>query len=68
MLLLRLAQINCHLRYGYTFSKRTELYGMYTALNNDTAANYNFNGGNTVTGSAAGSKLSGFGVGLVHSF
>jgi len=56
------------LRYGYNFSKRTELYGMYSALTNDAAANYNFTGGNIVTGSVAGAKLSGFGVGLVHTF
>ncbi len=56
------------LRYGYEFSKRTELYGMYSALTNDAAANYNFNGGTAVTGSIAGAKLSGFGVGLNHTF
>jgi len=55
-------------RYAYSFSKRTELYGMYTSLSNDTAANYNFSAGNTIAGSAVGAKLSGFGVGMVHSF
>lgn len=56
------------LRYGYNFSKRTELYGMYSSLKNDAAANYNLSGGTAVTGSVAGAKLSGFGVGMVHTF
>lgn len=51
------------LRYGYGFSKRTELYAAYTSLTNDTSANYGF-----YTGSAAGSKLTGLGLGLIHSF
>lgn len=51
------------LRYGHNFSKRTELYGAYTSLSNDTGANYGF-----YTGSAAGSKLSGLGLGMIHSF
>ncbi len=55
------------LRYGYSFSKRTELYGMYTALTNDTGASFNFNAGTPVT-SSAGAKLTGFGVGMIHSF
>lgn len=56
------------LRYGYNFSKRTELYGMYTSLTNDTAANYNLSGGTPIAGSQAGAKLTGFGVGLIHTF
>lgn len=51
------------LRYGYNFSKRSELYAAYTSLSNDTAANYGF-----YTGSAAGSKLTGLGLGMIHSF
>lgn len=51
------------LRYGYGFSKRTELYAAYTELTNDTSASYGF-----YTGLAAGSKLSGLGLGLIHSF
>lgn len=50
------------LRYGYNFSKRSELYAAYTSLRNDTAANYGF-----YTGSAAGSRLTGLGVGMIHS-
>ena len=51
------------LRYGYNHSKRTELYAAYTALSNDTAANYGF-----FTGSATGSKQTGLGLGIIHSF
>ncbi|MEO8332520.1 MAG: porin [Gallionella sp.] len=51
------------LRYGYNFSKRTELYGAYTSLSNDTGANYGF-----YTGSATGSKQTGLGLGMIHSF
>lgn len=60
------------LRYGYNFSRRTELYGFYTRLNNDTAASYNFHAGNTITSTAGaaglGATLSGVGLGLQHSF
>ncbi len=51
------------LRYGHNFSKRTELYAAYTSLSNDTAAKYGF-----YTGSATGSKQSGLGLGMIHSF
>ena len=51
------------LRYGYNFSKRSELYAAYTSLSNDSAANYGF-----YTGSAAGSKQTGLGLGMIHSF
>lgn len=55
------------LRYGYKFLKDTEVYGFYTALNNKTAGLYNFSAGNTITG-ATGAKLSGLGLGLIHTF
>jgi len=58
---------NLSVKYGYKFSKRTEIFAAYTALSNDTAGTYNFNHG-SLSGSAAGAKLSGFGVGMVHSF
>lgn len=51
------------LRYGYSFTKSTELYAAYAALSNDTGANYGF-----YPGSAAGSKQTGLGLGLIHSF
>lgn len=60
------------LRYGYNFSKRTEVYGFYTQLSNDTAAAYNFTAGTVVTSAAGaaglGAKLSGLGLGLIHTF
>lgn len=56
------------LRYGYNFSKRTEAYALYTVINNNSAANYGFaDVANGYTGTA-GSKLSGLGMGLVHTF
>ena len=56
------------LRYGYKFSKRTELYGMYSSLKNDVNGKYNFDGGTAIAGSQAGAKLDGFGVGMIHTF
>lgn len=55
------------LRYGYKFHKDTEVYGFYTALNNKTAGLYNLSAGNTISG-AAGAKLSGLGLGIIHIF
>lgn len=56
------------LRYGYNFSKRTEAYALYTAIKNDTNANYGIaDVANGYTG-VAGSKISGLGFGLVHTF
>lgn len=60
------------LRYGYNFSKRTELYGAYTRLSNDASANYS-----TLTATAIGtvgaastngSTQTGLGIGIIHSF
>jgi predicted porin len=58
------------LRYGYSFSKRTEVYGMYSSLSNDTAGSYNLSGGTPVatTAGTLGAKLSGLGFGMVHKF
>jgi predicted porin len=60
------------LRYGYNFTKRTELYGFYTQLSNDAAAAYNFTAGTVITSMAGaaglGAKLSGLGLGLIHTF
>jgi predicted porin len=50
------------LRYGYNFSKRTELFAAYTSLANDTAGAYGFFGTN------AGSTQKAFGAGVIHSF
>jgi predicted porin len=54
-------------RYGFNFSKRTELYAMYAKLSNKKYGQYNFSAGNTIT-SSAGATLSGIGLGVVHSF
>lgn len=54
-------------RYGYNFSKRTELFAAYTALKNDANGKYGFNAGTTF-GTDTGSAQSAFGTGLIHSF
>lgn len=60
------------LRYGYNFSKCTELYGAYTRLSNDASANYS-----TLTATAIGtvgaastngSTQTGLGIGMIHLF
>jgi predicted porin len=63
------------LRYGYNFSKRTELFAAYTALKNDavdaatagSGGTYGFSAG-TAYGTAAGSKSTALGLGLIHAF
>ena len=62
----------------YSLSKRTELYALYTKLNNDSASsnvlgnNGNVVGGNTgiamVSPGGAGADPSAFSVGMVHKF
>lgn len=54
------------LRYGYTLSKRTELFGAYTRLSNDTSGKYDFS--NNKIGPNAGSTLTGLGMGINHTF
>lgn len=60
------------LRYGYNFSKHTELYGAYTRLGNEASANYS-----TLTATAIGtvgaastngSTQTGLGIGMIHLF
>lgn len=60
------------LRYGYNFSKHTELYGAYTRLSNDASANYS-----TLTATAIGtvgaastngSTQTGLGIGMIYLF
>ncbi|MDH2918969.1 MAG: porin [Sideroxydans sp.] len=55
------------LRYGYAMTKRSEVYGMYTQLANKAAGTYNFVDVAPLA-STAGATLSGFGVGVRHSF
>lgn len=54
------------LRYGYNFSKRTELFAAYTSLKNDTGANYSLN--TNLPATLNGSKQTGLGLGMIHSF
>lgn len=54
------------LRYGRDLGKDTEFFGFYSALTNKVNGTYNFKDG-AIAG-AAGSKLSGFGVGIAHNF
>lgn len=62
------------LRYGYNFSKRTELYAMYSKVKNDTdtannlSGNYGFSASSNVTNSQAGANQSGLGVGMIMNF
>lgn len=50
------------LRYGFNFSKRTEVFAAYSSLKNETAASY------ALVHTAAGSTENVAGVGIVHSF
>lgn len=54
------------LRYGYDLGSETELYGFYTSLTNKNAASYNFKDGEVA--GAAGSKLTGYGIGMALNF
>ncbi len=59
------------LRYGYNFTKATELYAAYTAISNGNAtANYGFNASAATVAPtrAVGAKQTALGVGLIHSF
>ncbi|HAF44450.1 MAG TPA: hypothetical protein DCK83_05790 [Gallionellaceae bacterium] len=63
------------LRYGYNFSKRTEVFAAYALLKNDavntavagSGGTYGFSAG-TAYGTAAGSKSTAIGLGMIHSF
>lgn len=68
------------LRYGYNFSKRTQVYALYTRIDNKDRANFNFSNGAVSggdassstsflpTGVAYGSNPQVLGVGIRHSF
>ncbi len=51
----------------YGFSKRTTVYALYSKINNESAANYNYEAAAPVT-SVAGAHLSGFSLGVKHAF
>lgn len=55
------------LRYGYALSPGAELYGQYTAIRNGPYGTYNF-GDLLNVATAAGARLSGFGVGVAYAF
>lgn len=55
---------------SHDLSKRTEVYGLYAAVNNEEAGNYGLGSstnGATAT-SAPGANLDGFSVGITHKF
>jgi predicted porin len=54
----------------YGFSKRTTVYALYTKINNDTNANYDFalNPTTGAAGGAIGGDPSGFSLGVKHAF
>lgn len=54
-------------RYGYNFSKRTELYAAYSNLNNEANGKYAF-ASKVITSTPAGSTSSALGVGMRHKF
>ncbi|MDR3391558.1 MAG: porin [Sulfuriferula sp.] len=54
----------------YDFSKRTKVYALYTKINNDTYALYNYGAGGSspAAGAVAGDSLGGFSLQMKHSF
>ncbi len=57
------------LRYGYNFSKRTQVYALYSKVTNDANGNYDlFNGSGAPATQQAGSDPQSFGAGIRHSF
>lgn len=58
--------------YGYTLSKRTEVYGIYSRIQNDPTASYDFGtnsiGGITGQTAKAGVDPTGFAIGIKHVF
>jgi predicted porin len=54
------------LGYGYSLSKRTELYTLYSRIRNDAAASYDFS--TNAIGVSAGADPTGFGAGIKHTF
>ena len=57
---------------SYTLSKRTELFGLYTQVRNDSNASYSLGGGVTgvpeTTAAAPGQDPRGFSIGMIHKF
>lgn len=55
------------LGYGYNLSKRTELWGAFTKINNQQTASYNLSA-NAIPGLSAGQSPAGVGLGITHKF
>lgn len=55
------------LGYSYGLSKRTDLYGFYTRVANESGATYQFANAAGI-GAAAGAASSGFALGMRHTF
>lgn len=55
------------LGYGYTFSKRTEAYAMFTKINNGSNSRNDF-AVNGMGGVTAGANPQGIAVGMIHTF
>jgi predicted porin len=55
------------LGYSYSLSKRTDLYGFYTRVANDSGATYQFANAAGI-GAAAGATSTGYAVGARHTF
>ncbi|MGI9045236.1 MAG: porin [Burkholderiales bacterium] len=53
--------------YSHSFSKRTDVYVLYTYIDNERLAQYNF-GINALAGAGVGSDPSGFALGVRHAF
>lgn len=52
----------------YNMSKRTTVYAVYADLGNDTNANFDLGYSGGTAASAAGNDISGFSIGIKHSF
>jgi predicted porin len=53
----------------YSFSKRTTVYALYTAISNDNNGGYNFaDNVNPVAGNTTNTSISGVSIGVKHSF
>jgi predicted porin len=54
--------------YGYNFSKRTQVYGVYSTVDNKNNTAYDFGPSKSRTGAAAGADPEGFSIGVRHLF
>lgn len=55
------------LRFGYFLSEVVELFGQYISIQNKANGTYNFSDGLYIA-TAAGAKISGFGIGMAYTF